>query len=89
MSTKSDKISSKNRFWKGVKGNSKFARIDGIKSENFFKREKWDGGYGGHSIDTYYFMLLSFFMTNGYPLPQVSEPTAETPTPVDPPKKAF
>jgi RHS repeat-associated protein len=86
-STKSDKISSKNRFWKGVKGNSKFAQIDGVQDDNFFKREKYIEGYGGHSVETYYYMILSFFMANFYTLPQVSEPTAETPPAIDP--KAF
>lgn len=89
-STKSDGVSSKNRFWAFAKGKSRFKKIDGIPEQNFFPRASYFSGRGGHSIGTYYFPVYNFFQKNGLPVPYIApvnpnsnkdlyEPEPETP----------
>jgi RHS repeat-associated protein len=76
-STKKDDISSRNNFFSWGKGKSKFAKIDGVSEENFHRRNDYGGGYHGHMVGTYLYMIPY----NG--------PPVLTPLPPPPPKKGF
>lgn len=96
-STKADAISSKNSFWSFIKGNTRFAKVDGVPEGNFHKRNDYlpSGNYSGHMIGSYLYMIANYFVSQGVPVtvngtsygPPASLP-AIAPS-VEPPKKAF
>jgi RHS repeat-associated protein len=62
-STKSDQISSKNKFFDWIKGKSRYQKINGV--QNFHERDSYDGGYRGHSADTWLDDIANYFRSLG------------------------